>query len=492
MLSRATELRNTVCDAVLFSRRIDHTRSSSKIKSFYRSYRTGVTSTAVFKTMEDISSSESPSMVDLASQTNKSFSLSPNKTIHGNNARAIRTSDIIACAQHLVNGGLVAFPTETVYGLGCNALDSEAIQAVFDAKERPLTDPLIVHVLTASDAFRLWAATCPTSESTTNNNSATTESRILSALCDAFWPGPLTLVALAAERVVPHKIMAGTGYCAVRSPRHNTARDLLKAAQVPLAAPSANKFGHVSPTTADHVWNDLHGEDVWILEDSHSEENKSLKHTVCDVGVESTVAKVEQRQVLNSSDLNDNSTFVVTVLRQGAVSVQDLNSCLINAGLVIGVDVSVAASGRRQVSPYDVGTVAPGQLLRHYSPNVPSFLVSQLLIKKVNLIENEHTGSERIDLRCLEKSVILDYGGQLLNWKDVALAYHDLSPSGHSIEAAQTVFDTLRWAEQVSGAERILFPDFAVDTMSTDALTLAIKDRLTRAASGAVIDSLEY
>jgi L-threonylcarbamoyladenylate synthase len=413
-------------------------------------------------------------------------------------ARALRTRDIAACAQHVVNGGLVAFPTETVYGLGCNALNSTAIQAVFDAKERPLTDPLIVHVLSDVDAFALWEATSSTTafdeqSQTANingnsgvqtNGEMNLEAKILKALCKHFWPGPLTLVAKATADVVPLKIMAGTGYCAIRSPRHHTARALLEAAQIPIAAPSANKFGHVSPTTASHVWDDLQYEPVWILEEE-AKVNQNGAQATCEVGVESTVAKVESRirgaAAPNANGATTAALYEVTVLRQGAVSVQDITRCLEATGLRIGIDVQVACNKKQHVTPDDVATVSPGQLLRHYSPNVPSFLVTAACIA-----QQQSPPAQSF----LEKTVVLDYGGLLQSWKASALAYRDFSPTGESAEAAQTVFDTLRWAEQVPGAERIIFPDLDTDAASRDALLLAIKDRLTRAASGNSIDQV--
>lgn len=399
--------------------------------------------------------------------------------------RAVRTSDVMACAVHAASGGLVAFPTETVYGLGCDALNPDAIQAVFDAKERPLTDPLIVHVLSADDAFDLWAATSSTTTITTSiagdgdgDVPIKLEGRILAALCDEFWPGPLTMVAAAALDKVPSKIMAGTGFVAVRSPRHATARALLKAAAIPMAAPSANKFGHVSPTTADHVWDDLQCEPVWILEDAATaNENlsKSMR-TSCEVGLESTIAKVEQREMADTNS----SKYVVTVLRQGAVSAQDIMSCLDGAGLRLGTDVMVTLN-LKQATADHVVNVAPGQTLRHYSPNVPSFLVSVESVQQQR--DNDQTSNH-----VLETAVVLDYAGQLIEWKKFALAYRDLSPSGNSAEAAQVLFDTLRWAEHVKGAVRIFSPE--MDESSSDALVLALKDRLTRAASGRVVDSL--
>lgn len=352
-------------------------------------------------------------------------------------AKIVGVDQLDECGQRLREGYLVAFPTETVYGLGCHALDSAAVAKVFEAKERPLTDPLIVHVSEAKDAFALWRAPADS-----------TEGKVLAALCDRFWPGPLTLVSEANLSVVPATIMAGTGFCAARSPSHATARALLATAQVPLAAPSANKFGHVSPTTAQHVFDDLSQEDVWIVNDGE----------ICDVGVESTVVKVE---------CND-SAAILTVLRQGAVAKEDLEDCLTKAGLQATVTSKNAATQDH------VASVAPGQSIRHYSPHVPSYLCAESCLASS-------------DAHRLASAVVIDYGGKLLAWKEQCLQYRDLSSSADSAAAAQGLFDTLRWAEQVAGAERILFP---LLEHSTDALALALKDRLTRAASGVVVASL--
>jgi L-threonylcarbamoyladenylate synthase len=347
-------------------------------------------------------------------------------------------TDIEACGERLRQGKLVAFPTETVYGLGCHALNETAIHSVFHAKERPLTDPLIVHVENAAAAFDLWQV-------------SPQEEKVISTLCQTFWPGPLTLVAKARSNV-PDCLMANTGFVACRSPSHEVARQLLKAARVAVAAPSANKFGHVSPTTAAHVLDDLHQNDVWILDDSTS--------GTCHVGVESTVAKL------------DDSTL--TVLRQGAVSVQDLTDCLQSF-----TDIKVLHK-QQYVSDEDA-SVAPGQSIRHYSPNVASFILAE------SLLLGQEEELSKAQEAYLSTAVLIDYGQQLpQSWQRCACAYRDLSPTQNSSEAAQTVFDTLRWAEQVPGAKRILF----CKLHDKNALALAVQDRLTRAASGVVIDEL--
>jgi L-threonylcarbamoyladenylate synthase len=403
---------------------------------------------------------------------------------------AVRTVDVQACGQYLANGGLVAFPTETVYGLGCDASNPEAIQAVFLAKERPLTDPLIVHVLHPNDAYPLWKATSflenadSGKESRTTNTHLQREGLILQSLCESFWPGPLTLVASASPDAFstvysssPSEptsgpsalalLTAGTGYVAVRSPRHGTARAVLEASGRPIAAPSANKFGHVSPTTADHVWDDLQNENVWILQGGESD------LICCDVGVESTVVKVECTSTIEQE-------CAVTILRQGAVSLQDISSCLESAGLLVDLRSIVLKTETTKATSEKEARISPGQTLRHYSPNVPSFLVG-MDASGASLDDGER--------RILASAVVIDYAGQLSGWQSLAIAYRDLSSSSDSKEAAQNVFETLRWAENVPGVRCILFPDRLKES-SSDTLALALQDRLTRAASGVVLNCL--
>src|SRR5438105_6129772 len=151
------------------------------------------------------------------------------------------TAGIAEAAAILRAGGLVAFPTETVYGLGAHALDAHAVRGIFEAKSRPADDPLIVHLADSSDlesvAFPVEAA---------------------AHLADRFWPGPLTLV-LQRQKVVPAEVTARLQTVAVRVPSHPVARALIRAAGLPIAAPSANLFGRPSPTRAAHVLEDLDG-----------------------------------------------------------------------------------------------------------------------------------------------------------------------------------------------------------------------------------------
>lgn len=389
-------------------------------------------------------------------------------------AKLIPSTKLDECGERLRRGGLVAFPTETVYGLGCNALNSSAINNVFEAKERPLTDPLITHVTDNQVAFDLWEADIDNS----------LEGKALRSLCKQFWPGPLTIVARASAKVPP-MLIANTGFCACRSPRHPISIALINAANVPIAAPSANKFGHISPTRSSHVWHDLQHEDVWILEEKVQGENTVT--SCCEVGVESSVVKIEMS--------NENEKGQVTLLRQGAVSLQDIEECLEQAGLAKNFEVMALT---KMATDETVAHVAPGQTIRHYSPDIPSYILSRSLCDPASRSISEK------DEAFLMKSVLIDFGGTIKKWEHMALVYRDLSENANSAEATKRVFETLRWAEKIEGAHQILFPEIADQKgypenttnnenhrVSQDALTLALKDRLTRAASGVVINCLD-
>jgi L-threonylcarbamoyladenylate synthase len=225
--------------------------------------------------------------------------------------------DLIAnAAACLRRGGLVAFPTETVYGLGVAALDAAAVRRLFAAKGRPAEDPLIVHVASLDGLAPLVSL----------------RPALVEALAARFWPGPLTLV-LRRSTLVPDEVTAGLETVAVRVPAHPVARALLAAASVPVAAPSANLFSRPSPTRAAHVLQDLDGRIDMVIDGGPTQ-----------VGVESTVL--------------DLSGDVPEVLRPGAVTIEMLRP------LVPGVRARTVAAGSGPQR-------SPGLLTRHYSPRAP-------------------------------------------------------------------------------------------------------------------------
>ena len=226
---------------------------------------------------------------------------------------------IAEAASCLRSGGLVAFPTETVYGLGAHALDAAAVQRIFTAKERPANDPLIVHVARIEQVHAV----------------ATRVSEDAMRLAAQFWPGPLTLV-LPRTPAVPDVVTAGLDTVGVRVPSHPVARALLAAAGVPVAAPSANLFSRPSPTRAAHVLDDLDGRVDLVLDGG-----------VTHLGIESTVL--------------DLSGEFPTVLRPGGVSVEALRQVL----------ATVRTRDRAQGLDDPAAMRAPGMLSKHYSPRAP-------------------------------------------------------------------------------------------------------------------------
>ena len=172
-------------------------------------------------------------------------------------------------------GNLVAFPTETVYGLGADAFNDEAVRSVFAAKGRPWTDPLIVHVCSVDQALSLIDQ---------KQENATNILDLFQVLATQFWPGPLTIVVKANLDIIPSLITAETGFVGLRMPSNPIALELIRESKLPIAAPSANKFGHVSPSKAEHVYNDFHKDsEVTILDGGP-----------CSFGIESTVLKINQ------------------------------------------------------------------------------------------------------------------------------------------------------------------------------------------------------
>jgi L-threonylcarbamoyladenylate synthase len=234
--------------------------------------------------------------------------------------RPVEPSDdaVADAAARLRDGRVVAFPTETVYGLGADTFNPSAIDRVFALKERALDNPLIAHVRDAGQARAVvtgWDDRC-------------------TSLVERYWPGPLTLV-LPRHGRVPDQATAGWPTIAVRAPAHPVARALLAAFGGPISAPSANRSGHVSPTAAGHVADDFaDAEDLLILDGG-----------ACEVGIESTVL--------------DLSRDVPTVLRPGAVSVEDLR---VKLGEVTVGDIALQVA-------------SPGTSLRHYAPHAATELV---------------------------------------------------------------------------------------------------------------------
>ncbi|MEY4063857.1 MAG: hypothetical protein RIR26_65 [Pseudomonadota bacterium] len=357
-------------------------------------------------------------------------------------------------ADLLREGGLVAFPTETVYGLGANASNSDAVARVFAVKGRPAQDPLIVH-----GASREELRSC------VSTDASVWQLRVFEVLSQAFWPGPLTLILPADnDRIVP-EVTARSGWVGLRCPNHPVALKFLEMCACPVAAPSANLFGHVSPTSAQHVFDDFPDVDnLWIVDGG-----------TCGFGIESTVVRVNADETLE-------------LLRRGGVGLNELRQCLQDTGLIPRSDegvqrIRVVEKYIKSESQSDA-LASPGQLLTHYAPRIPSWMVSWGNAG----MEHDLQATEQSDER-LKQTVLVDFAGRFSSLSSKVGFYRDLSQTGSVAEAVRGLFETLRWAEKqftpVSGQGRLwIFDPRDVREPSSVDIFLALNDRVFRSASG--------
>ncbi|MBD3347545.1 MAG: threonylcarbamoyl-AMP synthase [Chitinivibrionales bacterium] len=308
----------------------------------------------------------------------------------------------VAVAGNIIRrGGLVAFPTETVYGLGADACNPEAVAGIFAAKERPRFDPLIVHIHDFKQ-LDLIAETIPSNAR---------------MLIETFWPGPLTIVVPKRENI-PDIVTSGLPNVAVRMPDNRIALDLIKSAQTPVAAPSANKFGHISPTCAAHV-RDQFGKEIDMIIDGGP----------CMVGVESTIIGFTETPPV--------------LLRPGGVPLEHIRG-------IIG-DVNVP--------PHNSLTgVSPGRQLRHYAPATPLVM-----------------GDEPPVASGLRKGLLSFKPPSSSDTGEYA-AIEVLSAKGDPAEAACNLFAALR---RLDGMELDVI---VTSPIPDEGLGLAINDRLRRAS----------
>lgn len=318
--------------------------------------------------------------------------------------------NLLFLARRLRAGDLVGVPTETVYGLAADALSARACRRIFKAKGRPSTDPLIVHIASVRDL-----------ESVATANAAARK------LARAFWPGPLTLV-LPKRPAIPGAVTAGLPSVAVRLPAHPLFRKLIRLTGRPLAAPSANPFGYVSPTTAAHVRDGLAGRIRHVLDGGPAR-----------VGLESTIV-----------DLRDPDR--PRLLRPGGVGRKEIERAL---GRKVQAGKRVAKVGSAQV--------APGQLSRHYSPRA-----RVVLHRRLTPSDLRRGGADEAWI------FIRRPGGATARAQNAFW----LSPTGDLSEAARRLFARLREAD-AGGFRRI-----HVELAPGDGIAEAINDRLRRAAAG--------
>lgn len=296
--------------------------------------------------------------------------------------RLILPQDLSFAVDMLKHGGVVAIPTETVYGLAANALDDEAVRKIFIAKGRPTDNPLILHISLFQEIYDL-VSHVPSSAK---------------KLADAFWPGPLTLV-LRRSSVIGDNVTASLDTVAVRMPCHNIARKIIRECGFPLAAPSANLSGSPSPTTAQHVMRDLNGKIDAVVDGGE-----------CSVGLESTVVYLcDERPRL---------------LRPGGITISQIES-------VVGkVDIDDAVSGEKM---YCGKASSPGMKYKHYSPKADVTLVIGPSSEYVDFVNEKAKCKKNVGALCFDEeaekinAVTVPYGRKL-----------------HYQEQAQKLFSSLR------------------------------------------------
>ena len=312
--------------------------------------------------------------------------------------------NIKKAAKHLKQDELVAFATETVYGLGANALNPAACEKIFLAKKRPKYDPLIVHIAEMSQVDEL-VQEIPD---------------VAIKLADAFWPGPLTIVFKKSE-LIPDLITSGLDTVAIRMPAHPLALALLSEAKIPVAAPSANPFGYLSPTSAEHVFAQL-GDEVEIILDGGE----------CDWGIESTIV--------------DCSSGDAVLLRRGGITAEDIKK--------IAGSVSFGQAVLER-------PLAPGQLASHYAPNTPLTILAEGEVPKVE--DGKSVG-------------FLAYGKDEPNFQCELI--ERLSPDENDLKAiAHNLFSALHRLDK-AGLDELYIYD-----LPREGLANAIMDRLLKAAA---------
>lgn len=345
--------------------------------------------------------------------------------------------DLKVCGERIREGKLVSFPTETVYGLGADATNEAAVLSIFTAKGRPLTDPVIVHIATAEMVDKILLDT--------------PERKLIKYIGNHCWPGPLTLIGPCDTEYIPPMVGSGTGTVGVRWPDHKIAQELIKAAERPIAAPSANRFMHVSPTKFSHVFYDLYDKDIHIIKGEQT-----------NLGVESTVCRV----------MEEEGKLKAVILRPGTLEANVIRAVLDKSEEYKGVEIEIKK--KKHHIEEDQHACAPGQLLKHYSPLVEC----KLLVDK----GSRTTGTTKVEVEW-SKIAVIDFGAKYDKLKGKVGLYKDLSDKGDYKEALHNLYLSLRECEVFEGVELILV-NYMEEGYSAGEYGATLFDKIFRSASG--------
>ena len=313
-------------------------------------------------------------------------------------------TDVLLAAQYLRDGKLVGIPTETVYGLAANALNEDALLKIFEAKQRPKFNPLIVHVASVQELNK-YVSDLPVKAK---------------LVAEQLMPGPITLL-LPKKDSVPDLATAGSNKVAIRIPNHPLTLQLLQALDFPLCAPSANPFGYVSPTTAEHVATGLGNKLSYVLDGDAAQ-----------IGLESTIAEITNTELI--------------IHRLGGMPIEKIEA-------VTGMKATIALSHQQPQTP--------GQLKSHYAPATPLYRGA------VQEMAPAHAGQNIAAICFTEPSRRLEN-----------VDYYVLSPAGDLHEAAKHLFATLREIDQQT------YDCIIAEYFPSNGIGLAINDRLDRAQAG--------
>ena len=339
------------------------------------------------------------------------------------NTKLLTEKEIAAAAAILREGGLVGIPTETVYGLGANGLNEQAVKNIFAAKGRPQDNPLILHIPEVSWLERY----CKDIPLTAYK------------LAQAYWPGPMTMI-LRHKDLVPDAVTAGLDTVGMRCPAHKLCRDIIAAAGVPVAAPSGNTSGRPSPTTAQHMLEDMDGKIDAIVDGGP-----------CAVGVESTII--------------DLTCEPPRLLRPGGITLEQLRAVLGEVEVDPAVTRLMGAGERPR---------APGMKYRHYAPKAPVTVVTGDPQRSARYIA-DHAGAED-GIICFDEFLTLFTG------RSQARPVMDLGPAGDKEEQARHIFDALRSFDHTS------VPAIWAQCPDSTGIGLAIANRLNKAAGFHIIE----
>ena len=338
------------------------------------------------------------------------------------NTKLLTEKEVDQAAAILRDGGLVGIPTETVYGLGADGLNGEAVSRIFEAKGRPQDNPLILHIPDVSWLERYCKEIPLTAY----------------RLAEAYWPGPMTMI-LYHKDMVPQSVTAGLDTVGMRCPSHKLCRDIIAAAGVPVAAPSGNTSGRPSPTTAQHMMEDMDGKIDAIVDGGP-----------CSVGVESTII--------------DLTCQPPRLLRPGGITLEQLQAVLGEVAVDPAVTRLLGAGEKPK---------APGMKYRHYAPKAPVTVVTGDPKKSAEYIA-AHAGAE-------DGIICFDEFLPLFTRRSETRPVMDLGPAGDKEEQARHIFDALRSFDHTS------VPAIWAQCPDTTGIGLAIANRLNKAAGFHVI-----